>query len=182
MIGYAPGSSTHRGERQDLMHIRGYLVVLTLVLTAAGAEAQLGFTEFALSDSTLNSSPTTDFWIASAAPADADADGDLDLLVAGYYVVYWTPEDPGSVEDKLTLYRNDGPLDESTWTFTPVPVDAGGLSFTAADLAWGDYDGDGDADVAVAATGALALWSCPASPDSFDLTVTRLLDCTSFRS
>jgi hypothetical protein len=127
------------------------------VCTASGASAQLGFTEFTLTDSTLNSSPTTDFWISSAAPADADADGDLDLLIAGYYVVYPDTSGFGSVEDRLTLYRNDGVVG-SSWALTPVPVDAAGLSFTWSDLAWGDYDNDGDPDVAVAAAGATKLY------------------------
>ncbi|MFN8178891.1 MAG: T9SS type A sorting domain-containing protein [bacterium] len=120
-------------------------VLAAVALVAAPARAQLGFTEFALTDTTLNSSPDTDFWIASAAPADVDADGDLDLLVAGYYVVYF-----GSVEDRLTLYRNDGPADAATWALTPVPLDATDLYLSSADLAWGDYDNDGDPDVAVA--------------------------------
>jgi len=119
--------------------------VFAASVAATPARAQIGFTEFLLTDPDLNSSPETDFWIASAAPADVDGDGDLDLLVAGYYVVYFE-----SVEDRLTLYRNDGPVDESTWALTPVPVDASGMTFQAADLAWGDYDNDGDPDALVA--------------------------------
>ena len=66
---------------------QGLAVALAVIcLGATSAQSQLGFTEFALTDTTLNSDPSTDFWIASAAPADVDADGDLDLLVAGYYV------------------------------------------------------------------------------------------------
>lgn len=129
------------------------LALATLCLRALPAEAQVGFTEFALTDSTLNSSPATDFWIASAAPADVDADGDLDLLVAGYYVVYFQ-----SVEDRLTLYRNDGPADPTTWALTPVPVDATGLYFGSGDIAWGDYDADGDPDAVVGAVGETALY------------------------
>jgi hypothetical protein len=124
-----------------------------LCLFALPSAALQGFTEFALTDSLLNSSPETDFWIASAAPADVDGDGDLDLLIAGYYVVYYV-----SVEEKLILYRNDGPDGPSTWALTQVPVDAGGLYFNAADLAWGDYDNDGDPDVLVAADGETALF------------------------
>lgn len=122
--------------------------VLALIAGAAApgtARAQLGFTELALADTMFNTGPNADFWIASAAPADVDADGDLDLLVAGYYVVY-----NESVEDRLTLYRNDGPASVGSWAFTPVPVDAAGLSFITGDIAWGDYDNDGDPDAVVA--------------------------------
>jgi hypothetical protein len=131
-----------------------WLATLVLAgLSAIPAHAQLGFTEFALTDSVLNSSPSTDFWIASAAPADVDGDGDLDLLIAGYYVVY-----NESVEERLTLYRNDGPVNGTTWALTPIPVDAGTLSFGSTDLAWGDYDNDGDPDVVVATEGETALY------------------------
>ena len=133
------------------------LALVAACFAATSANAQLGFTGFTLTDSTLNSSPATDFWIASAAPADVDADGDLDLLIAGYYVVYPDTSGNGSVQDLLTLYRNDGAAG-SAWTLTPVAVDAAGLSFTAADLAWGDYDNDGDPDVIVAAAGACKLY------------------------
>jgi hypothetical protein len=78
---------------------QGLAVALAaLSIAATSVRAQLGFTEFALTDTTLNSDPSTDFWIASAAPADVDADGDLDLLVAGYYVIYYV-----SAEDRLVL-------------------------------------------------------------------------------
>jgi hypothetical protein len=133
------------------------LIALALALAAGPVRAQTGFTEFSVTDTSLNSSPETDFWIASAAPADVDGDGDLDLLVAGYYVVYATATDPGSFEDRLTLYRNDGPAG-AAWALVPIPIDALGLSFTAADLAWGDYDGDGDPDVVVGTTGDLVLY------------------------
>jgi hypothetical protein len=134
-----------------------FLLLAVLCFGALPAAAQLGFTEFSLTDSTLNSSPATDFWIASAAPADVDADGDLDLLIAGYYVVYASPGSDGSVEERLTLYRNDGPSG-SAWALTPIPVDAGSLSFGSADLAWGDYDNDGDPDVVVAGSGEMVLY------------------------
>jgi FlgD Ig-like domain/FG-GAP-like repeat len=132
--------------------------LLALGTLPYGAEAQVGFTEFTLTDPDLNSSSGTDFWIASAAPADADADGDLDLLIAGYFVVYPNVENPdGSVEERLTFYRNDGPAG-TEWALTPIPVDAGDLTFGSADLAWGDYDGDGDPDVLVAGNGAVRLY------------------------
>jgi hypothetical protein len=134
------------------MHSYRYacLAALALLLAGPAAEAQTAFTEFALTDSTLNSSPATDFWISSAAPADVDADGDLDLLVAGYYVVYPDTSGNGTVEHRLTFYRNDGPVGDSAWALTPLPVDIGDLSFGGADIAWGDYDLDGDPDAVVA--------------------------------
>jgi hypothetical protein len=139
----------------------GLLVLISVAALGVGvvpAHAQLGFTEFAITDPALNSSPATDFWIASAAPADVDADGDLDLLIAGYFVVYPTEENPeGSLEHRLTLYRNDGPAG-AEWTLTPIAVDAAGLSFGATDLAWADYDNDGDHDVVVASEGATTLY------------------------
>jgi hypothetical protein len=128
-----------------------------LCVGASPASAQLGFTEFTLADSTLNSSPATDFWISSAAPADVDADGDLDLLIAGYYVVYPDTSGTGSVDDRLTLYRNDGAAG-SSWALTPIPVDPAGSYFTWADIVWGDYDNDGDPDAAVASAGTTKLY------------------------
>src|SRR5688500_14232044 len=83
--------SSSRGLGQGLAFL---FAAAVLFLGIQPARAQLGFTEFALTDTSLNSSPSTDFWIASAAPADVDADGDLDLLIAGYFVVYPTEEDP----------------------------------------------------------------------------------------
>jgi len=128
------------------------LVALALAAVVPAAHAQLGFTEYAITDTTLNSSPETDFWIASAAPADVDADGDLDLLIAGYYVVYneW-------FEDRLTLYRNDGFAGGTTWALTPIPVDVD-LNFSAGDIAWGDFDNDGDPDAVVGAYGETVLY------------------------
>ncbi|RPJ49239.1 MAG: VCBS repeat-containing protein, partial [Candidatus Latescibacterota bacterium] len=144
------------GDRERLIRISGAGVLAVFLAVAFGPEdasAELGFTEFALTDTSLNSRPETDFWIASAAPADVDGDGDLDMLIAGYYVVYF-----GWVEDRITLYRNDGPAGDSVWALTPVPVDAAGLYFGAGDIAWGDYDNDGDPDVAVASRFALTLY------------------------
>jgi hypothetical protein len=126
--------------------MRPLLLGALLLALAAPAAAQTAFTEFALTDSTLNSDPDTDFWIKSAAPADVDADGDLDLMVVGYYVNYhdW-------VEERITFYRNDGPVGDTTWALTPVQIDPGDFTFEQADLVWGDYDNDGDPDVVVAA-------------------------------
>lgn len=151
-----PTSSRRRGC--VVMAPRLLLTLAALLLVTGTAMAQLGFTEFAVTDTALNSSDSTDFWIASAAPADVDADGDLDLLVAGYFVGYATPSNPdGWFEDRLTLYRNDGAAG-TAWALTPISVDPSGLSFGWADLAWGDYDGDGDPDLAVGAATRVALY------------------------
>lgn len=151
-----PTSSRRRGS--SVTAPRLLFTLAALLLVTGTAMAQLGFTEFAVTDTALNSSDSTDFWIASAAPADVDADGDLDLMVAGYYVGYATPSNPeGWFEERLTLYRNDG-LSGVAWALTPIPVDPAGLSFGWADLAWGDYDGDGDPDLAVGAATRVALY------------------------
>jgi hypothetical protein len=129
------------------------LAGLAGLLVAPAALGQTTFTEFAFTDSTLVASPGADFWITSAAPADVDADGDFDLLVAGSYVTETT------AEERLTLYRNDGPAGDTTWAFTPVPVDGlDTLSFGTGDLAWADYDADGDVDAVVAGDGEMALF------------------------
>jgi hypothetical protein len=152
-----PRATYHRGAARSTALLA--LVAFLGPLVAAGpAGAQPAFTEFALSDTALNSSASTDFWIASAAPADVDADGDLDLVVSGYFVVYATEEQEGSVEERLTLYRNDGPDAGTTWLLTPIALDATGLSFGAGDLAFGDYDGDGDPDLVVGASDSMALY------------------------
>ncbi len=129
------------------------LALLASAIAPGPVRAQGEFTELSLTDTLFNTGPNTDFWIASVAPADVDADGDLDLLVAGYYVVYF-----GSVEHLLTLYRNDGPVPGGSWAFTPVSVDATDLFFGAGDLAWGDYDGDGDPDAVVGGEGSTTLY------------------------
>jgi hypothetical protein len=153
-----PNTTSPRPREPVVLAPRLLLTLAALLLAAGTATAQLGFTEFAVTDTALNSSDSTDFWIASAAPADADADGDLDLLIAGYYVGYATESNPdGWFEDRLTLYRNDGPAGVA-WALTPITIDAAGLSFTWADLAWGDYDGDGDPDLAVGAATRVALY------------------------
>jgi hypothetical protein len=104
------------------------------------AYAQLGFTEFALPDTSLNSSPSTDFWIASAAPADVHSDGDPDLLI------------PSSVSgweySPAAVLRNDGPGAGGDWVFTDA---AAGLPVTPnAVSAWADMEGDGDLDLLLA--------------------------------
>jgi len=136
------------------LHALFALTCLALIVGAAAPMALAqGFTEFTISDPTFVTGPDSDFWVASAAPADFDADGDLDLLVSGYLVVYYQ-----DVVEKLLVFRNDGKIDASTWGFTAIPLDFGGLYFHDGDLAWGDYDNDGDPDVLVAATSECALF------------------------
>lgn len=133
------------------------LLLLVAIASASfvrGAHAALSFTELSLTGNPFGTDLDTDFWIASAAPADVDGDGDLDLLVGGYFVDYVL----GGVEDRLTLYRNDGPSGPDGWTLTPVALDATGLYLSAGDIAWGDYDGDGDPDAVVATRFATTLY------------------------
>ena len=153
-----PTHPTSAPRAPSFPELLGILAAMAAMAVTTPAHAQLGFTEFALTDTSLNSSPSTDFWIASAAPADIDGDGDLDLLIAGYYVIYPTEENPdGWVDHRLTLYRNDGPAG-AEWALVPVDVEAEGVALTSADLAWGDYDADGDPDVAVGASGQLLIY------------------------
>ena len=135
------------------MRLSTPLFVAIVFFGEPAAWAQTTFTELALSDSSLHDSPATDFWINSSAPADADLDGDLDLLILGIHVTHATDSTAALIEDRLTLYRNDGPLGDSAWALTPLPAPIGNLQGTRADLAWGDYDSDGDLDVVLCVQG-----------------------------
>lgn len=102
------------------------------------------FTEVTPLDSIFVTPPDEDFWVITTAPADYDSDGDLDIAVLGYYVVYYQ-----SVEDRLVLLVNNGPVDSTKWDFSYVNVPLGSLTTGSSDMAWGDADGDGDMDLAV---------------------------------
>ena len=102
------------------------------------------FTEVTPLDSIFVTPQDEDFWVVTTAPADFDNDGDLDIAVMGYYVVY-----NQSVEERLLILVNNGPLDSVNWNFSYVNVSLGSLTTGASDMAWGDADGDGDLDLAV---------------------------------
>ena len=102
------------------------------------------FTEVTPLDSIFVTPQDEDFWVITTAPADYDNDGDLDIAVLGYYVVY-----NQSVEDRLLLLVNNGPLDSVKWNFNYVSISLDGITTGASDMAWGDADGDGDLDLAV---------------------------------
>jgi len=111
------------------------------------------FTEITPPDSLFVTPPDEDFWVISTAPADYDNDGDLDIAVLGYYVVYNV-----SAEDKLVLFRNDGPAAPEEWEFTYIDVPLGSLTSGASDMAWGDVDADGDLDLAVGTDGSTVIY------------------------
>ena len=118
------------------------------------ALAQTSFTEVTPTTGTLwVTNADEDFWINAVAPADVDGDGDLDLAVLGSYVVYF-----GNVQDRLVLFKNEGPDAGGRWTFAEDDVPLGALWAGASDLAWGDYDNDGDPDLVIGSEGAMALY------------------------
>jgi hypothetical protein len=130
----------------------GLLAALGLLLAPA-AVAQPSFTEVTPTGGLFVTGEDEDFWVNAVAPADVDGDGDLDLAAIGFYVVYFV-----SAEDRLVLFRNQGPDPGGKWTFTEELVPLGPLWAGASDLAWGDHDGDGDPDLAVGSEGATALY------------------------
>ncbi len=81
------------------------------------------FTEVTPLDSIFVTPQDEDFWVITTAPADYDNDGDLDIAVLGYYVVYFQ-----SVEDRLILLVNNGPVDSTKWDFSYINVPLGSLT------------------------------------------------------
>jgi len=111
------------------------------------------FTEVTPLDPLFVTPSDEDWWVTTTAPADYDGDGDLDVAVLGFYVVYGV-----SAEDRLVLFRNDGPAGEDEWDFSYVDVPLGDLSAGASDMAWGDVDDDGDQDLVVGSNGLTVLY------------------------
>jgi hypothetical protein len=75
---------------------------------------------------------------SEAAWIDLEGDGDMDLFLAG---------SQGYPNVFARIYRNDGRLSATAWTFTDI--NAGLPGIFAGSAAWADYDGDGDPDLAM---------------------------------
>ncbi|MFN0058412.1 MAG: CRTAC1 family protein [Planctomycetota bacterium] len=120
---------TRRGARR-----LGFLILFWSVGSAATLEAQLPFTQEALSRGVYYVTPWWQWWGAFGNGVllnDLDNDGDLDLLLCG------------RLDGTVSVYENDG-----TGYFTDRTLGSGlpvGVEYHAACA--GDYDGDGAPDV-----------------------------------
>jgi photosystem II stability/assembly factor-like uncharacterized protein len=160
-------SSTQQHPKHTYTNANSYIVTLTvtdddgdtgttghLIVVHPGPGGTFGdFTEVTPIDSIFITPQDEDFWVITTAPADYDSDGDLDIAVLGYYVVY-----NQSVEDRLLLLVNNGPVDSTKWDFSYINVPLGTITAGSSDLAWGDVDGDTDIDLAVGSDGQTVIY------------------------